>query len=110
MISSELHACRLGGDALEPASFDASLNLALQLRNSGNLDEAIHLIVDALRAHPDSPHADLAYFDLGTFYEIKQEWDLAGAQYERALQINPDMQPASQRLALLATQHPPAAR
>jgi len=90
--------------AAQSGYLDASTNLAILLMRAGDFDEAIGLLVTALRRNPDAAHADIAHLNLGLCYEKKERWDLAVQEYERALQLNPDFQPAQQRLEF-ARQH-----
>ncbi len=82
----------------EPGYLDASVNLAITLAQQGDTDQAIELLVSALRIHPDEPHSDAGWFNLGNVYANKAEWNEAAAAYQRALDLNPDLDVARQRL------------
>jgi Tfp pilus assembly protein PilF len=86
---------------LEPGTLDASTNLAILLAKQGDTAEAIELLKSALRAHASDPHADLAYFNLGTMYLQKGDLDSAEAAYQRALELNPALTSARQHLESL---------
>jgi protein O-mannosyl-transferase len=89
---------------LEAGSLDASINLAITLAEQGDLDEAIDLLDFALRSHPDGPHADAGWFNLGNMYAHKDEWREAAAAYQHALDLNPDLSAARQRLESVEAQ------
>ncbi len=89
---------------LEPGYLDASVNLAITLAEEGDMDQAIELLVTALRSHPDGPHADAGWFNLGNVYANKADWDDAAAAYQRALDLNPDLDVARQRLDVVEAQ------
>ncbi len=92
-IAAFRKAIQLGPDFL-----DASTNLAITLAEQGDMDEAINVLVSALRSHPDGPHADAGWFNLGNIYAHKAEWNAAADAYQHALDLNPDLDAARQRL------------
>lgn len=83
---------------VQPGYLDASTNLAITLAEEGDMDQAIELLVSALRSDPDGPHADAGWLNLGNIYAHKSEWKAAAAAYQRALDLNPDLGLARQRL------------
>ncbi|MGC2421470.1 MAG: tetratricopeptide repeat protein [Candidatus Acidiferrales bacterium] len=83
---------------LEPGYLDASTNLAITLAQQGDFDQATALLVSALRSHPDEPHADAAWLNLGNVYAHEAKWDEAAAAYQHALDLNPDLGLARERL------------
>ena len=83
---------------LDPGHLDASINLAVTLAQQGDLDQAINLLVTALHYHTDGPHVDAAWLNLGDVYANKDEWNEAAAAYQHALNLNPDMAIARDRL------------
>jgi tetratricopeptide (TPR) repeat protein len=89
---------------LEPGFLDASINLAITLAEEGDTDEAIELLVAALRSHPAGPHADAGWFNLGNIYAHKRDWSAAADAYEHALDLNADMGAARQRLESVEAQ------
>jgi protein O-mannosyl-transferase len=89
---------------LDPGFLDASINLAITLAEEGNTDEAIELLLPALRPHPEGPHADAAWFNLGNMYAHKRDWNDAADAYQHALDVNPDLNVARQRLESVAAE------
>jgi tetratricopeptide (TPR) repeat protein len=89
---------------LDPGFLDASINLAITLAEGGNTDDAIALLLSALRSHPDGPHADAAWFNLGNMYAHKRDWNAAADAYQHALDVNPDLTAARQRLESVAAE------
>jgi tetratricopeptide (TPR) repeat protein len=89
---------------LDPGSMDASTNLAITLAEEDDTDEAIKLLDFALRIHPDGLHADAGWFNLGNIHAHKAEWDAAAAAYKHALELNPDLDAARQRLESVQAQ------
>jgi len=83
---------------LDPGHLDASINLAVTLAQQGDLDQAINLLVTALHYHTDGPHVDAAWLNLGDVYANKGEWNEAADAYQHALNLNPDMAIARDRL------------
>jgi protein O-mannosyl-transferase len=83
---------------VDPGRIDASINLAIALAQQGDLDQAISLLDTALRYHPDGPEAVLAWLNLGDVYANKAEWNEAAAAYLHALDLDPDMAIARDRL------------
>ncbi len=83
---------------LEPGYLDASTNLAITLAEQGDTDQAIALLVSALQIHPDEPHADAAWLNLGNVYAHKSQWNQAAAAYQHALDLNPGLGIARERL------------
>jgi protein O-mannosyl-transferase len=89
---------------LDPGFLDASINLSITLAEEGNTDEAIELLLSALRSHPDGPHVDAAWFNLGNMYAHKHDWNAAADAYQHALDVNPDLSAARQRLESVAAE------
>ncbi len=83
---------------LEPGFLDASINLAITLAEEGDMDEATGTLVSALQSHPNGPHAEAAWFNLGNIYAHKGDWNAAATAYQHALDLNPDSNAARQRL------------
>ena len=89
---------------LDPGFLDASINLAITLAEEGNTDEAIRLLTAALRTNPDGQRADAAWFNLANVYAHKAQWSAAAGAYEHALELNPDLEVARQRLESVEAQ------
>jgi len=89
---------------LHPDFLDASTNLAITLAQQGETDEAIATLVTALRAHPSGPHADAGWFNLGNIYANNRQWNDAAAAYQHALDLNPDLDAARQRMESVEAQ------
>jgi len=83
---------------IEPGYPDASIDLAITLAQHGDMNQAISLLLSALRTHTDGPHADAAWFNLGNVYANEAEWNSAASAYQHALDLNPDLAAARQRL------------
>jgi protein O-mannosyl-transferase len=83
---------------LDPGFLDASINLSITLAEEGDMDGAINLLVSALQSNPRGPHADAAWFNLGNILAHKSDWQAAANAYKHALDINPDLNAARQRL------------
>jgi len=83
---------------VQPGYLDASTNLAITLAEEGDMDQAIELLVSALRSDPDGPHADAGWFNLGNIYAHGSQWSAAADAYQHALDLNPDLSAARRRL------------
>jgi tetratricopeptide (TPR) repeat protein len=84
--------------ASQPQNTEARVELASALYSAGRIDESIAQLQEAIRRDPTWTHADDIYVALGLDYEKKSDWSDAGAQYQRALQLNPQQAQAQQRL------------
>jgi protein O-mannosyl-transferase len=89
---------------LNPGFLDASTNLAITLAQQGDSNDAIETLAAALRANPKGIHADAGWFNLGNIYANNREWSSAADAYERALDLNPDLDAARQRLESVEAQ------
>ncbi len=74
---------------------DSLISLAFGLIEKGDLSQAIETMLLACEIHPYSPDA---FYYLGMAYEKDCDINLALSQYKKALEINPDYPPASQKI------------
>lgn len=82
----------------EATSLDEILERGEELRRSGDHDEGIRLLLDALSEHPDTP---LLYFRLGNIYFDKGNLEHAEHCYTRAIKCDPDYTDALNNLAVV---------
>jgi tetratricopeptide (TPR) repeat protein len=68
---------------------EKTYSLAMKLRRSGQISEAIEQLEFVLRAHPHFEHG-FANYDLAGCYEDIGQYVKAEQQYREALSINPD--------------------
>ena len=84
--------------AVNPRSWMAHNNLAIQLLNRDELDEAVTHFEEALRLDPNYAEAR---FNLGNaFFRLRRAAD-ARREYERALELNPRIAVAQTNLGIL---------
>lgn len=83
--------------AFAPTNVKALLLRAQILVMKGNLSQAEDLLIRACKVAPDSPDA---YFQLGVFYDSRQESLRAVEQFERVIRLSPENPRAYDYLAL----------
>jgi protein O-mannosyl-transferase len=84
--------------AAQPQNTEARVGMASAMYSAGRIDESIAQLQEAIRRDPTWAHADDVYVALGLDYEKKSDWSDAAAQYQRALELNPQQSQAQQRL------------
>jgi tetratricopeptide (TPR) repeat protein len=84
--------------AAQPQNTEARVGLASALYSAGRVDESIAQLQEAIRRDPTWARADDIYVALGLDYERKSNWTDAAADYQRALDLNPQQTQAQQRL------------
>jgi len=84
--------------ALDPDRVEALKNLAILVMSAGRSDDAIPILEHVLALDPASPHMLVL---LGHARAARGERAAARAAFQRALQLNPDSQPARRGLAAL---------
>jgi tetratricopeptide (TPR) repeat protein len=89
---------------LNPDFLDPSTNLAITLAEQGDMNDAVDTLVSALRSNPKGVHADAGWFNLGNIYAHNREWNEAAAAYQHALDLNPDLGAARERLESVEAQ------
>lgn len=82
--------------ALDPSHVDALNGLAVLDASRGNLDQAIAQLEELARLRPELSYL---HANLGHAYWLRKEPTKAIPELERALELNPDNQPAAARLA-----------
>jgi protein O-mannosyl-transferase len=89
---------------MNPDFLDPSTNLAITLAEQGDMNDAVDTLVSALRSNPKGVHADAGWFNLGNIYAHNREWNEAAAAYQHALDLNPDLGAARERLESVEAQ------
>ncbi|MBK8151054.1 MAG: tetratricopeptide repeat protein [Acidobacteria bacterium] len=80
---------------LAPNNADLQRNLALSLHMTGRSAEGIGILEELIRKNPNVPEA---YNTLGLIYAEQNRKQEAAAQFQKALQINPNFTPAQNNL------------
>ena len=80
---------------LTPNNLDFRRNLALALHLQGKSADGIRILEEAIRDNPKFPEI---YNTLGTIYAEQNRRAEAVAQFQKALQINPNFAPAQSNL------------
>ena len=89
---------------LAPDSDREKLNYALALLRAGKSDEAVPILKEVQTHNPSLPHT---WFNLGIYYKMNGDEDLAIEQFRQMLKLTPDEPIARYQLAaLLKTDHP----
>ncbi|MDG2522441.1 tetratricopeptide repeat protein [Caulobacter segnis] len=83
-IAIKLYSIHLSRD---PASIEASNNMATSLREMGRFDEAIDVVKPFLTEHPQS---DMLWNTLGTILSNKGDSETARIFFDEALRLRPD--------------------
>lgn len=71
----------------DPAFYEAEIGRAEALRLAGRVDQAIEVLSQLTRSHPDRP---LAFASLGDVHRFEKNFADANAAYDAALQLYPD--------------------
>ncbi|MGD0839932.1 MAG: tetratricopeptide repeat protein [Candidatus Acidiferrales bacterium] len=92
--------------SLQPQNSSVRAALATALYFAGRVDESIAQLQQVLRADPTWQHADDVHAALGLDYEKQSNWSAAAAEYEQALNLNPQQRMAQQRLPVVRAHLP----
>jgi tetratricopeptide (TPR) repeat protein len=84
-----------------PENLDMARSLSMAYRSMGKVDDAIALLTEIIRKNPASAEA---YNTLGTIYAEQNRRAEAAAQFQKALQINPNFTPARNNLQRVSQQ------
>ena len=78
----------------DPTHFKARSNLGVAYAEKGDYDPAIKELTEALRLSPDAE----AHYNLALVYEMMGLGGLASEEFKRALEADPDFEPAKESL------------
>jgi tetratricopeptide (TPR) repeat protein len=88
-VYRDAETCYLSVIARNPTSWEAHLNVGVELLKRGSLDEAAFYFRNVLELNPDyAPAAKRAYVSLATISIKRSQWDDAIAYSEKSLQAD----------------------
>ena len=90
-ITSYKEALKLNSESAE-----CHFNLASAYNDKGEAEKALFHFKESAEHDPGNAET---YFNLGVLYERRGNYGEARSYYEKALNVNPDMEMAQQRLA-----------
>ncbi len=105
ILSLALAAALLAPPALVRADAKADMEAAKAAAQKGKRDDAIRLLTKAINAKElDSPELSLAYYNRGTLYLESNKFDVAMADFTKAIEERPDFGNAYHNRGLVKAQ------
>jgi hypothetical protein len=89
------------GLQLEPSWIEGYLILGETCYRGGQLDQALKYYQAALSVDAPKKRISLAHFGLGQIYLLQNNRDQARREFQEALRLNTDFQPAAEQLTIL---------